>query len=299
MEKSSFFNSVSGDRKYKAEDWASYFSSIIGNGVFPIPSTGLQVVAGNGMQVTVKPGKAWTNGYFYNNTSDLALTLATADGVLKRIDRIVIQWNLTDRTIRAKIKSSSFNAYPTAPTLQRDADIYELALADVYVGAGVTAITQSNITDQRLNTYLCGVVAAAVDQIDTESFNAQLQAWFQEYSSNAQDEFQTWFDGIKDILDENTASNLLNMIQNLTASDVGADAAGAADTVQTNLTNHTNDTVKHITAAERTAWNSKAAGNHTHTPASIGAATAYTYGTTDMTAGTTALATGTLYLMYE
>jgi hypothetical protein len=85
----------------------------------------------------------------------------------------------------------------------------------------------------------------------------------------------------------------------LSAADVGADAAGAAAGVQTNLTNHTNDTVKHITAAERTAWNGKAAGNHTHTPASIGAAPAYTYGTTDMTAGTTTLATGTLYLMYE
>nr|DAQ05226.1 MAG TPA: hypothetical protein [Caudoviricetes sp.] len=34
MEKSSFFNSVSGDRKYKAEDWASYFASFIGNGVY-------------------------------------------------------------------------------------------------------------------------------------------------------------------------------------------------------------------------------------------------------------------------
>lgn len=100
MEKSSFFNSVSGDRKYKAEDWASYFGSFIGNGVFPVPSTGLQVVAGSGMQVTVKAGKAWINGYFYNNTSDLSLTLATADGVLNRIDRIVVRWDLTNRVIR-------------------------------------------------------------------------------------------------------------------------------------------------------------------------------------------------------
>ena len=45
MEKSSFFNSVSHDRTYKAEDWAEYFASFIGNGVFPVPSTGLQVVA--------------------------------------------------------------------------------------------------------------------------------------------------------------------------------------------------------------------------------------------------------------
>lgn len=40
MEKSSFFNSVSHDRTYKAEDWAEYFASFIGNGVFPRPFDG-------------------------------------------------------------------------------------------------------------------------------------------------------------------------------------------------------------------------------------------------------------------
>ena len=29
MEKSSFFNSVSGDRVYRAEEWAEYFASFI------------------------------------------------------------------------------------------------------------------------------------------------------------------------------------------------------------------------------------------------------------------------------
>lgn len=41
----------------------------------------------------------------------------------------------------------------------------------------------------------------------------------------------------------------------LTASDVGADPAGSASTVQTNLTNHANNTTIHTTAAEKTAWN--------------------------------------------
>ncbi|MGH4125286.1 MAG: hypothetical protein ACREV6_20405 [Clostridium sp.] len=41
MEKSSFFNSVEGDRKYKASDFASYFNSLLTNGVFPNPSTNL------------------------------------------------------------------------------------------------------------------------------------------------------------------------------------------------------------------------------------------------------------------
>jgi len=73
------------------------------------------------MQVTVKAGKAWINGYFYNNTSDLSLTLATADGVLNRIDRIVVRWDLTNRVISVKAKSSSYSASPTAPAVERDA----------------------------------------------------------------------------------------------------------------------------------------------------------------------------------
>ena len=38
----------------------------------------------------------------------------------------------------------------------------------------------------------------------------------------------------------------------------------AIDAVNTSLTTHTNNTTVHITAAERNAWNSKAAGDHTH-----------------------------------
>ena len=40
--------------------------------------------------------------------------------------------------------------------------------------------------------------------------------------------------------------------------------SGNTKDIQTNLTNHENDTLKHITAAERTAWNGKAAGDHNH-----------------------------------
>lgn len=42
-----------------------------------------------------------------------------------------------------------------------------------------------------------------------------------------------------------------------TAAMVGADAQGTAQTVQSNLNTHAENTVMHITAAERTAWNGK------------------------------------------
>lgn len=253
MEKSSFFNSVSGDRVYRAEEWADYFASFIGNGVFPVPSNNLQVVAGAGMVVAVKAGKAWINGYFYNNTNDLSVTLPTADGVLKRIDRIVVRWDLTNRVISVKVKSSTPSASPIAPPLQRNADAYELCLADVLVGAGVTAVSQANITDRRLDMSLCGVVAGVVDQIDTAAFNAQLQAWFADYKNmsleeyndlvsymeslellgdqqyaalqvymnafktQSENDFNAWFASLQNVLDKDTAGHLLNLIQGNTA----------------------------------------------------------------------------------
>ena len=42
-----------------------------------------------------------------------------------------------------------------------------------------------------------------------------------------------------------------------------------------------------------------AESGHTHTHTDVGAAPAYTYGTTDLTAGSSALATGTLHFVYE
>lgn len=253
MEKSSFFNSVSHDRVYRAEEWAEYFASFIGNGVFPVPSNNLQVVAGSGMVVTVKAGKAWINGYFYYNTGDLSLTLPVADGVLNRIDRIVVRWDLTERLISVVVKSSVPSASPTPPALQRDADAYELCLADITTGAGVTAISQAVITDRRLDPSICGVVAGVVDQIDTAAFNAQLEAWFSDYKGQslqefndlvsymeslellgdqqynalqaymnafkleAENDFNAWFASVKNVLDEDTVGHLVNMIQSNTA----------------------------------------------------------------------------------
>lgn len=248
MEKASFFNSVSGDRKYKAEEWAEYFASFIANGVFPNPSTGLQVLADSGMAITVKMGKAWINGYFYYNTGDLSITLDTADGVLNRIDRVVVRLDLQERTISVEVKKGTYSATPTAPALKRDADMWELALGDVAVGAGAVSVAQANITDQRLNSTLCGLVVGTVGTLDTTAFSAQLQgwfelyqsmsatqystlvaymdalkiesdadyvalqAWFSAYQTSANAEFQSWFDTLQNTLDENTAANLYNQI---------------------------------------------------------------------------------------
>ncbi|WP_236884028.1 hypothetical protein [Clostridium botulinum] len=218
MEKSFAFNSINGDRRYKAEDFASYFASFIGNGVFPNPSTSLQVIANNDMSVTDKPGKGWINGFYYQNTDDFILKLDVADGVLNRIDKVVLRLDFNKRSINLYIKKGVFASSPVAPTLQRDADAYELGLADVKVNAGVIKITQADITDLRLDKNLCGIVHGVVDQVDITTIFNQYSTRFKIKSEEFEKEFEAWLKTLKDVLGEDTAGNLLNLITKNTES---------------------------------------------------------------------------------
>lgn len=159
---SGFFNSVSGDRKYDSSNFAEYFGSFVGNGIFPQPTDGLKINANNNMNIAVQAGKAWINGYFMVNDSDYTLTIENADGVLNRIDRIVARYDVTDREIRLQVKKGTFASVPVAPEIQRDSNAYELALADIYISAGSINIVQANITDLRNDSEYCGIVDSLI-----------------------------------------------------------------------------------------------------------------------------------------
>ena len=73
MERSAFFNSVAGDRKYKAEIFAGYFSKFITNGIFPLPADNLRIAAYDRMEIKAHRGTGYINGYLYENTDTLIL----------------------------------------------------------------------------------------------------------------------------------------------------------------------------------------------------------------------------------
>ena len=245
------FNSVSGDRVYKAEDFRQYFAQFIGNGVFYSNAGALKVSEYSGMQLQVGAGAAWVAGAGYINDSTLTVSLANADGALNRIDRIVVRCSYTERNVYIDVLQGSYSAQPTAPALTRNADAYELALADIYVAAGATSITQAAITDQRLNTTVCGIVTGLITQADTtdifnqfvsylEQFKAQYIADIEDWTETEQDSFtdwettqknafEAWVEEIRDILDETTAGHLQNEIEQL-AQDVFKRYYGMVDT---------------------------------------------------------------------
>jgi hypothetical protein len=165
VEKSGFFNSSSGDRIYNATDFAAYFGSLVSNGIFYVNTTNLQVTPTTGMTVSIAAGSAWINGYRYENTEALNKTLTTANGSYPRIDRIVIRWSLLNRSITAVVLTGTAAATPTAPALTRNAEVYELCLAEILVPQAATSITTGNITDTRLNSSLCGTVNSLVTAV--------------------------------------------------------------------------------------------------------------------------------------
>lgn len=269
--RSGFFNSINGDRIYSATHWAEYFATFIGNGVFPNPSSNLQIASNNNMTISVKAGKGWINGYILINDSDYLLDITPADGALNRIDRIVMRYDTVDREIRLEVKQGTFATNPTAPVLQRDADAFELALADIRVNAGAISISQANITDTRLNGDLCGIVHGVVDQVDTKTLFNQYQSWIAQeklrfendvdgWMTNEQDDFETWeqqqkndfdmwFANIQDILGGNVAANLQNQITQLQADlgNIDAPSTQEFESLQSDFSAHRAEstTIKH------------------------------------------------------
>ena len=72
------------------------------------------------------------------------------------------------------------------------------------MAAGVTKIDQAGITDKRLDSELCGLVASFVEQLDTTAFNAQLEAWMAQYQAETGErlelmapDMEGWFAGQK------------------------------------------------------------------------------------------------------
>ena len=191
------------DRTYSSADVAAYFASFIGNGVYASPANQLKVSPANGkMAVNVAVGKAWINGYFYElSDSAKELTIATGDANNPRIDKVVCSLNLSNRLIELKVIQGAASANPQPPAHSREDEVFDLVLAEVAVAAGAVELSDEDITDKRPDNAVCGFVTGVVEQIDTTGLFSQYDA-----------EFNSWFEGIQGILDEDTAGNLANQI---------------------------------------------------------------------------------------
>lgn len=231
-ETSGFFNSEvladgSYDRVYTADTFAQYFSQFIGNGVYPNPTTQLQVtqLTTPSMGVSVLAGNAFINGYWYKTTGK-TLQLSSANGSTSRYDLIVLRLDYTTRSIYLDVIEGDSSVSPVIPSITRDSERYELALARIKVNAATVEITNSLITDLRPDNSVCGFVTGVVDQIETtdlfKQYNSAFEEWFtklKQDNQGASEEFTRlfteWFDSIKGKLDGEPITALQQQIDGL------------------------------------------------------------------------------------
>lgn len=107
----------------------------------------------------------------------LQLQIDPADGVLNRIDRIIVEWKTTNYVDYPEIKvlKGKIGSDAAVPPLTNNTTLRQISLARVAVSAGITAITSSMVTDERLDTTVCGIVTETVG-LDTSSMHAQFES---------------------------------------------------------------------------------------------------------------------------
>ena len=142
------------------------------------PGMAVQVSDGVGwMSNSGGDGIVWWNDSESVNASKLQLAIGDADGVLNRIDRIIVEWETTNYIAYPTIKvlKGTIASDAVAPALTNNNTIRQISLARVSVAAGTTAITASMITDERLDPSVCGLVTDRVS-VDTSTMHNQFEA---------------------------------------------------------------------------------------------------------------------------
>lgn len=192
------------DRQYTAEDFAKYFALFVGNGVFANPASQLMVKIAATKQtpynVTVEPGWAFINGYWYHLQQKATLTIPVNTTAQTKYQRVVVRCNNTTREIGLTIVEA---VGETIEPTRNDA-IYDLALAQITVKSNASLLSASDVKDLRPSSKYCGYVAGAVNQIDAGTLY-----------DNLTEQFNEWFAGVKDQLQQDEAIKLQNQIGNL------------------------------------------------------------------------------------
>lgn len=156
---------------FAAENNASV-SALVDSSMAVTVSDGIGWMANAG-----KDGVVWWIDNEAVNGSKFKLNIDPADGVLNRIDRIIVEWTTTNYVDYPEVKvlKGSLSSNAVAPALTNNSTVRQISLARINVAAGTTAITASMITDERLNPSVCGLVTENVS-IDTSTMQNQFEA---------------------------------------------------------------------------------------------------------------------------
>ena len=208
-----FYNSVDGDRKYDATQFASLFDGVITDGVVAAVGDFFATTPGGGMVVNVGSGRAWFNRTWTYSDAKIPLTLDASDLLYDRIDAIVLEidTSIAIRDNSIKVVKGTPAQSPQKPMLTNAGDVHQYALAYVRVKASAIEIGAGDITIN-VGQADCPFVTSIVETPELDVLFAQWDAQFTE-----------WFENVQSQLEGDVATNLQRQI------DLKADKADIGD----------------------------------------------------------------------
>lgn len=145
----------------------------------------LAVTADNGLSVSVSDGIGWIANdeadgtVFWNdaeqeNGTKLSLPIELPNAIYPRIDRVVVSWETIDYVAKPSIEilTGTAASSPVPPSLTNTNLIRQISLAQIYVPEAASQISSDNITDERMNEDVCGLVTAGIG-VDTSVMQSQ------------------------------------------------------------------------------------------------------------------------------
>ena len=161
-----FYNSISGDRKYNAEDFGRIFDGIIRDGVFESIYDKFQITILPGLSVSVGKGKAWFNNTWLENDANYPVSFTEAEVLLNRIDAVVMEFNSTEgvRANSIKVITGTPSSTPQKPTLTHTDTVNQYPLCYVTIPAKATSLVAGNL-DIRIGSTDCPYVVIQSGEI--------------------------------------------------------------------------------------------------------------------------------------
>ena len=208
--KGGFFDAVNNDRTYTADDMNRPYKRIISEGVYATPkgtpSTDLQVLsAGSGMNIIVKKGEGMLGGKWFENQTDLTITVPSNTNIVPRRDSVIVQINkrTSGRVPSVIYRTGTPSSNPQVPDINTVDNVIEMRVANIYVAAGANFIGQDGIVDLRGSSE-CLWITSLIKQVDTSELYRQWQTAYQKYYEEETEAFNEFMRQLTEELNVNT-----------------------------------------------------------------------------------------------
>lgn len=185
---SGFFNSKGLDRTYTAEDFTSYLSSIICNGILDTYGQNFKLTAASsGLKVNLGTGKAWIDGHYFVNDARYSIDLTSyQDESLPRYVAIAILLDVGEsvRSVSLEITPGTPAENPSLPSLPSDENKTRLLMYAVRLNPSATELTERDWYDYREDKNVCGYCKCILGKCKVTELMSQMAQLVAEVQEN-------------------------------------------------------------------------------------------------------------------